>query len=166
MEALKPGDQASTETPAPASSEPKPDLAYALKGLELNITPLANTWLWWVPAAAASRPSYPSAGLYLLTSGRISMDGRDIEKVDMRSVRRFVGVVSQENVLFQGTISENIAHGNRHFSREEVTHAAMEANAHDFITQLEHGYDTYVGERREFVRRPKTTDRHRSGDSP
>ncbi|MDF1808303.1 MAG: ABC transporter ATP-binding protein [Phycisphaerales bacterium] len=78
--------------------------------------------------------------------GRMFIDGTDISRVRVRSLRRQVGVVTQEVVLFKGTIAENIAYGSRHASREQIEQAARDARAMEFIDELEDGLDTHVGE--------------------
>lgn len=78
--------------------------------------------------------------------GRLLIDGTDISRVRVRSVRQQIGVVTQEVVLFKGTIAQNIAYGNRHSSREEIENAARDARATEFIEQLSDGFDTQIGE--------------------
>jgi subfamily B ATP-binding cassette protein MsbA len=78
--------------------------------------------------------------------GSIFIDGMDIRGANLRTVRQQIGIVSQETVLFDETIYNNIAYGKRHASRDEVEAAARQAYAHDFIQRLPHGYDTRVGE--------------------
>jgi ATP-binding cassette, subfamily B, bacterial HlyB/CyaB len=85
--------------------------------------------------------------LYPLESGRILMDGYDISKVDLYSLRRQVGIVPQDTLLFEGTIQENIALNHPDATYEEVIEAAGIAVAHDFIMGLPDGYNTRVGER-------------------
>ena len=84
---------------------------------------------------------------YDVTGGRILLDGKDIRGIALRSLRSKIGVVQQEVYLFSGTVYENIEYGRPGASRGEVEEAARQAGAHEFIMRLEHGYDTYVGER-------------------
>jgi ABC-type multidrug transport system fused ATPase/permease subunit len=79
--------------------------------------------------------------------GRIVIDGRDIRKFTLRSLRRQISVVLQEPLLFSGTIAENIRYGRLDATMGEVMEAARSANAHDFITRLPQQYDTGLGER-------------------
>jgi ATP-binding cassette, subfamily B, bacterial MsbA len=79
--------------------------------------------------------------------GTITLDGHDITQVTMDSLRRHIGVVNQESILFNDTIRNNIAFGNPDASMEEIKEAAKIANAHDFILQTEKGYDTNIGDR-------------------
>lgn len=81
------------------------------------------------------------------TEGRILIDGQDIREVTLKSLRSTVGVVQQDVYLFSGTVFENIEYGRPGASMEEVVTAAKMAGAHEFITGLKDGYNTYVGER-------------------
>jgi ATP-binding cassette subfamily B protein len=85
--------------------------------------------------------------LYPLESGRILVDGYDISKVELYSLRRQVGIVPQEPLLFEGTVRENIALNHPDAASEEIIAAAKVAAAHDFIMSLPNGYNTLVGER-------------------
>jgi len=80
-------------------------------------------------------------------SGKISVDGRDLATIRMGDYRRMLGVVLQENFLFDGTIAENIAFSRPHATLDEIREVAQVAHAYEFIEQFEHGYDTIVGER-------------------
>ena len=85
--------------------------------------------------------------LYEPESGRILIDGYDINKVELYSLRRQIGVVPQETLLFEGTVQENIALTNPDATVEEIIDAAKVAAAHEFILALPNGYNTRVGER-------------------
>lgn len=80
-------------------------------------------------------------------SGRILIEGCDMNTVDLRTYRKFVGVVAQETLLFQGTLRENVLYGSRHISEERLLRALEDANALEFMEKLSHGLDTEVGER-------------------
>ena len=84
---------------------------------------------------------------YEVSSGKILVDGNDIKEVTMASLRDNIGVVQQDVYLFSGSVRENIAYGKREATDEEIIEAAKLAGAHDFITSLPEGYNTYVGER-------------------
>lgn len=84
---------------------------------------------------------------YELDGGKITIDGNDITQITRNSLRRNIGIVAQDVFLFSGTIRENIAYGNLDATDEEIIEAAKRANIHDYIMQLEKGYDTAVGER-------------------
>ncbi|MEM1366497.1 MAG: peptidase domain-containing ABC transporter [Cyanobacteria bacterium P01_H01_bin.15] len=85
--------------------------------------------------------------LYEPEAGRITVDGYDIHKVELYSLRRQIGVVPQDTLLFDGTVQDNIALTNPDASTEEIIHAAQVAAAHEFIMNLPNGYNTRVGER-------------------
>lgn len=78
--------------------------------------------------------------------GRVLVDGTDITRVRVRSLRRQIGVVTQEVILFKGTVRDNIAYGNARATQAEIVAAAEKARAHTFITAMPQGYDTPVGE--------------------
>ena len=80
-------------------------------------------------------------------SGRVRIDGQDLREVSLASLRRQIGIVTQEPFLFSGTIEENIRYGRPRATEEEVWQAAKVANAFDFITSLPRGFRTEVGER-------------------
>jgi subfamily B ATP-binding cassette protein MsbA len=82
-----------------------------------------------------------------LTSGRLLIDGRDIRDVTLASLRAQIGIVTQETVLFNDTVRNNIAYGQPHVSKKQVEAAAKAALAHDFILGMPEGYDTVIGER-------------------
>ena len=84
---------------------------------------------------------------YDATNGSITIDGEDIRKVTLNSLREQVGIVPQETVLFNGSVYDNILYGRLDATREEVEAAAKAANAHDFIMQLPNGYETMLGDR-------------------
>lgn len=85
--------------------------------------------------------------LYNATSGQVLIDGYNIQEVTLKSLREQIAIVPQENVLFSGSIAQNIAFGQTDLDYEAIEQAAKIANAHQFITELSQGYHTYVGER-------------------
>ena len=84
---------------------------------------------------------------YDVTGGKITIDGKDVRTLTLKSLRSQIGMVQQDVYLFAGTIRDNIAYGKPGASTEEIIEAAKRANIHDFIRELPDGYDTYVGER-------------------
>jgi len=84
---------------------------------------------------------------YDATQGQIAIDGRDVRQVTLASLRDQIGIVLQETMLFAATVRENIAFGRPDASEEEIVAAARAAQAHGFILDMPHGYDTRVGER-------------------
>lgn len=84
---------------------------------------------------------------YEIQKGRILVDGYDIQNVSLESLRRQMGVMTQENFIFQGTVRENILYGKMDATEEELVAAAKAVNAHEFILKMEKGYDTVLKER-------------------
>lgn len=84
---------------------------------------------------------------YEVTDGAVRIDGRDVREVTLESLRKQMGVMTQDNFLFSGTIRENIRYGRLDATDEEIEAAARAVNAHDFIMKLEKGYDTELSER-------------------
>jgi ATP-binding cassette subfamily B protein len=84
---------------------------------------------------------------YELKDGKITIDGKDINEINLKSLRQAIGVVQQDVYLFSGTVIENILYGAPDASREDAIEAAKKAGAHDFIMSLPQNYDTYIGER-------------------
>ncbi|XP_062225944.1 ABC transporter B family member 15-like [Phragmites australis] len=84
---------------------------------------------------------------YDVQKGSVLIDGRDIKSYKLAHLRSHVALVNQEPTLFSGTIRDNIMYGDEHATEDEVTNAAMLANAHEFISAMEGGYDARVGER-------------------
>jgi subfamily B ATP-binding cassette protein MsbA len=82
-----------------------------------------------------------------LTSGRLLIDGHDVRDLTLASLRAQIGIVTQETVLFNDTVRNNIAYGQPHVSRKDVEAAARTALAHDFIMEMPQGYETVIGER-------------------
>ena len=84
---------------------------------------------------------------YDVQEGVVAVDGHDVKKVSIESLRRQMGIMTQDNFLFSGTISDNIRYGKLDATDEEIIAAAKAVNAHDFIMRLEKGYDTQLSER-------------------
>lgn len=118
-----------------------------LKDLSLQVMPGEAIAL--VGASGAGKTTLVNLlpRFYELQAGKILIDGQNIQTVTLRSLRQQIGIVPQENILFTGTIAQNIAFGRSQFELEAVQAAAKVANAHDFIQQFSQGYHTWVGER-------------------
>lgn len=84
---------------------------------------------------------------YDVTEGRVAIDGNDVRKLTLESLRSQIGLVSQDVYLFGGSIKDNIAYGKPEATMDEIVDAAKKANIHDFIMELPDKYDTFVGER-------------------
>ncbi len=116
---------------------------------DLNFTVQPGEMLALVGSSGAGKSSLVNLlpRFYDPQQGEILIDGTNIRHVTLNSLRRQIGIVPQETILFSGTIAENIAFGQPETSLEAVKEAAQVANAHQFISQLAQGYYTYVGER-------------------
>ncbi len=119
----------------------------ALSGIDLDIA--EGETIAFVGPSGSGKSTMLNLVLGFLrpTSGRILLDERDMETLDLRSVRRFVSVVPQESVLFEGSIRENVAYGLDEVSDERIRAALADANALEIIEALPDGWDTVVGER-------------------
>ncbi|MEM6447228.1 MAG: ATP-binding cassette domain-containing protein, partial [Cyanobacteria bacterium P01_D01_bin.123] len=119
----------------------------ALQHVDLQVAPGEAIALVGASGAGKSTVVKLLPRFYDPQAGRILIDGIDIRSVTLPSLRRQIGIVPQETVLFSGTIAQNIAYGQFEFDLAEVEHAAKIANAHDFICALPDGYQSSVGER-------------------
>jgi ATP-binding cassette subfamily B protein len=124
----------------------RPD-AQVLIDLDLRIAPGEVVALVGSSGAGKSTIAALLSRLYDPSSGLLRLDGRDLRDLDPRWLRKQIGVVAQEPMLFSSTIAENIRYGKSDATDEEVEHAARVANAHDFIVRFPEGYATKVGER-------------------
>ncbi|MCD6080302.1 MAG: ABC transporter ATP-binding protein [Candidatus Omnitrophica bacterium] len=120
---------------------------FVLKGINLKVD--MGEIVCLVGPSGAGKTTLLSLLLrfYDPTEGRILIDGVDLRDVRIDSLRRYVGLVTQEPVLFNDTVYNNIAYGMKDKSPQEVEQAAKIANAHEFIVRLPQGYDTVIGER-------------------
>ena len=123
------------------------DGAPALRDIDLHVPPGQTVALVGATGAGKSTFAKLVARFYDPTEGRVLVDGHDLRDVAVHSLRSQMGVVPQEAFLFSGTIADNVGFGRPGATREDVEAAARAVHAHDFITALEHGYDTEIGER-------------------
>ena len=124
----------------------RPDVTI-FKGFSLSIQPGKSTALVGQSGSGKSTIIGLIERFYDPLVGTIEIDGIDIKTYNLRALRKHIGLVSQEPTLFAGTIRENIVYGSETAIEEEIVSAARNANAHDFITSLKDGYDTWCGER-------------------
>ncbi|HST55281.1 MAG TPA: ABC transporter ATP-binding protein [Solirubrobacteraceae bacterium] len=119
----------------------------ALKDVSLHVPPGQTVALVGATGAGKSTMAKLVARFYDPTSGRVLVDGHDLREVSSRSLRSQMGIVPQEAFLFAGTVRENIAFGRPGAEDRQIQDAAAAVGAAEFISELEHGYDTEVGER-------------------
>lgn len=118
----------------------------ALNGVTLHAHPGQQVALVGESGAGKSTLIHLILGLYLPTSGTISIDDRDITTLNLPSLRRQLGIVSQETILISGNVRDNIRYGTPEATDEDILQAAIGANAHDFISKLSQGYESPIGE--------------------
>ena len=118
-----------------------------LSGLNLNVRAGETLALVGPSGGGKSTVCNLIPRFYSINSGKITLDGVDIKDITLHSLRKNIGIVSQNIFLFDGTIKENIAYGNLDATDEEIIEAAKKANIHEYVASLEKGYDTPVGER-------------------
>ena len=118
-----------------------------LKNVNLEIKPGETVALLGPTGSGKSTLIRLLMRFYDVTSGRILVDGHDIRDVKLKSLRRHIGIVSQEIFLFNRTVKENISFGKPDASMDDVIRAAKIAQAHEFITNFPNGYETIIGER-------------------
>ncbi|MBQ7392519.1 MAG: ABC transporter ATP-binding protein [Clostridia bacterium] len=118
-----------------------------LTHLDLKVAPGENIALVGPSGGVTTTLCSLSPRFYEVSSGKILVDGKDIREVTLHSLRSCIGVVAQDVYLFSGSVRENIAYGKVDATDEEIEAAARMAGAHEFISTLPDGYNTYVGER-------------------
>jgi subfamily B ATP-binding cassette protein HlyB/CyaB len=125
----------------------RPDAPEALRGVSLEIPPGQMLGIVGPSGSGKSTLTKLVQRLYVPEQGRVLVDGVDLALVDPAWLRRQIGVVLQENILFNRTVRENIALADPTRPMEAVMAAARLAGAHEFILELNHGYDTVIDER-------------------
>jgi subfamily B ATP-binding cassette protein MsbA len=124
----------------------KYDEEVVLKDISLHVK--AGEVIAFVGMSGAGKTSLVNLlpRFYDVEHGQVLIDGYDIRKVTLKSLRNQIGLVTQQTILFNDTVRNNIAYGNLKCSNQEIIEAAKAANAHDFIQRLPQGYDTIIGE--------------------
>lgn len=122
-------------------------LDYVLKNFNLDIKAGKNIALVGPSGGGKTTVCALIPRFYDVSEGGIFVDGKNIKDFSLYSLRNNIGIVQQDVYLFSGTIMENIRYGKPDATEEEIIEAAKLASAYDFIIELEHGFDTYVGER-------------------
>ena len=120
---------------------------FVLSDIELDVRPGETIALVGRSGAGKTTLTNLVARFYDPTAGSVEIDGIDLRSIDVENYRRLLGIVEQDVFLFDGTVAENIAYAVRGAPREQVESAARAANAHGFISELDHGYQTIIGER-------------------
>jgi ABC-type multidrug transport system fused ATPase/permease subunit len=124
--------------------EPDKDI---LHDINLSIKPGETVALVGQTGSGKSSLVSLAARFYEVEKGRVTVDGYDIQSVTQQSLRKQIGIVPQDPILFSGTIEENIKYGKKDATRDEVIEVARMVGAHTFVTRLEQGYDASVGQR-------------------
>jgi ATP-binding cassette subfamily B protein len=119
----------------------------ALRGISFDVEPGQLAALVGPSGAGKTTITYLVPRFYDPTAGRVLIDGHDLRELDLESVRRNLGVVTQETFLFHTTIRENLLYARENATDEEIVAACKAAHIHDFISSLPEGYETVVGER-------------------
>jgi ATP-binding cassette subfamily B protein/subfamily B ATP-binding cassette protein MsbA len=120
---------------------------YVLRNIDLQVKPGEMIALVGRSGAGKTTLTNLVARFYDPTSGSVSLDGMDLRTIDVESYRHILGIVEQDVFLFDGTVADNIGYASRGATQEQIEAAAKAANAHDFITALDRGYQTIIGER-------------------
>lgn len=118
-----------------------------LKGVNFQATPGQTIALVGPTGAGKTTIINLILRFYDVSGGAVKIDGFDVRSVTQASLRRQIGIVLQDNILFGGTVAENIAFGRPNATQAEIEAAAQVANVHEFITSLPQGYSTFVGQR-------------------
>ena len=116
---------------------------------DVNLEAIAGQCIAFVGGSGAGKTTLVNLvpRFFDVTAGSVQINGKDVREYTVHSLRAQIGVVTQSTVLFNRSVAENIAYGSPNATLAEIETAAKRANAHDFIVELENGYDTVIGER-------------------
>ncbi|GAB3687494.1 ABC transporter ATP-binding protein [Salinarchaeum chitinilyticum] len=137
---------AATDARAGEDHPPRSTGELVLEGVDFTAEPGETVALVGPTGAGKSTVCKLLLRLYDVTDGAIRVDGHDVRECSLSSLRRSIGYVSQDVVLFDGTVEDNVRYGRFDATREDVVEAAKMAEAHEFIENLPQGYDTRIGE--------------------
>jgi len=132
---------------------PRPGFSYEISDLpaltDINLDAPAGSVIALLGTTGSGKSTLVNLipRFYDVTAGRVTIDGVDVRKINLRDLREHIGIVLQETFLWSASIKENIAYGRRDATMEEIIAAAKLAQAHDFIMETPLGYETVVGER-------------------
>lgn len=118
-----------------------------LRDVTLDVQPGQTVALLGATGTGKSSLVHLIPRFYDVTGGTVRVGGVDVREMDLATLRRSIGIATQETVLFSGTVRDNIRYGRPEASDEEVIAAAKVARAHDFIMGFPDGYDTAIGQR-------------------
>ncbi|RMG66637.1 MAG: ATP-binding cassette domain-containing protein [Calditrichaeota bacterium] len=122
-------------------------LDWVLRGIDLRIAREQKVALVGPSGAGKTTLASLLPRFYDVTRGAVCIDGQDVRGIRLQDLRRLMGIVTQEVILFNDTVARNIAYGSREFTLEQIEEAARLANALEFIQQLPEGFQTVIGER-------------------
>jgi ABC-type multidrug transport system fused ATPase/permease subunit len=140
-------DVVAVENPPPAGSGNQASLRPVLQDIHFTAPPGQTIAIVGPTGSGKTTLVNLIPRFYDPTSGAVLVDGTDVRELDLTELRRSVGVIFQETFLFSASAAENIAYGKPGASRTEIEQCARAAQAHEFIAELEEGYDTIIGER-------------------
>ncbi len=115
---------------------------------DINLTVNSGQSIAFVGSSGAGKTTLVNLipRFFDVTEGHVELNGKDLRNYTVHSLRKQIGIVTQRTILFNRSVADNISYGSQDATREQIERAAQRANAHQFITELENGYDTVIGE--------------------